>query len=106
MARHGTEGGLATTELDPGSLRGLLDTHEREPKPTTVMRRDALLELVTATSASAASEHAVPRVLLEHRARVANTQRAESDSGSVSPLVVLAIIGVFIGMFAAIVLSA
>jgi hypothetical protein len=97
----------STAELDPISLEGLLDVEERVPKPTTVMRRDDLLELVNASTAASVSTNAVPRVLLEQRQRTASEQREPLDaSGSgVSPLIVLAIIGVLIGMFAAIVLT-
>ncbi len=81
---------------------------EHEPKPTAVMRRDDLLELVNATAAASVSANAVPRVLLEQRHRDASGQSEAEDyelGSTVSPMVVLAIIGVLIGMFVAIVLT-
>lgn len=69
------------------------------------MRRDELLPLVNATSTPAVSAHTLPRVLLDSRVRASN-QSLDLDEAPGSPWLVLAIIGVLIAMFIAIVATA
>jgi len=119
MTRHASANEQAITEeLDQGSLSGLLDLEEWEPRPTTVMRRDELLVLVNATAAVAVSAHAVPRVLLDLSLRDAarsgaagpfdhgDDDLADVDLSTVSPTIVLALICVLIAVFVAIVMTA
>lgn len=88
-------GDFGTAELDPRALSRLLDVQARDPKPTAVMHRDELLSLVEATAPVSV-----------HRDKLGSTQAEPIDtniSASASPLIALAIIGVLIGMFIAIV---
>lgn len=79
---------------------------QREAKPTTVMPRDELLGLVKATAAAATSLHVLPRLVLAQRDMRGSPDFAdvEIDLGAgVSRLFVLAVVGLLIGLFAAIV---
>lgn len=69
------------------------------------MARDELLDLVNASAQPAAGLHTVPRALLDqNRLARGSSDDIESLAGDVSPLVVLAIVGVLLAMFFVIVL--
>jgi hypothetical protein len=80
---------------------------ERENKPTTVMRRDDLVQLVNATAAPAVSAHTMPRAVLDldQRERFDINEHLDMDIAPTSPWLVLAIIGGLLAMFIAIVAS-
>jgi len=110
VTRHPSESeNRSTAELDPTSLQGLLDTEGRD-RPTALMNRDELLGLVNATAATPSSSNVVPRALLEQRDKIASSETTPVEDievgRGISPLIVMAIIGVLIGMFVAIVATA
>ena len=86
-----------------------------EPKPTVVMRRDDLLDLVDATAQRGVAANTIPRSVVDRRNKVSGAKPiaiapsvAEDEldddiDASASPLAILAVLGMFIALFIALV---
>lgn len=93
----------STTQLDPSSLRGLLE----DKKPVTaLMPRDELRGLIDATAPVQSAAHTVPRVRVRDRlVAESDVLEIDNESDGVSPTMVLVVMTVLIAMFIAIVAS-
>jgi hypothetical protein len=70
-------------------------------KTTALIERDRLSDLVLATTQPEVSAHTIKRVLLATRDE--ETFELDGESGSVSPLAVLIVLGMLMAVFVAIV---